>query len=178
MSTVVPDIVRSDEVTRANNKIEQKSRIFQEYVQLIAGSFMRIWPTVGNHTLSPTGEEYIEIVSGAIIRPGQTDSEISPNWLWPTDDQAITAWFDTACQYARAKAQKYGRSAVLYWRILPEIDVLRGEWKTYSRLLISGKPAIMPAKFDDDEMSFRFPNPNQQEARQCPTLTANTETTT
>ncbi len=79
---------------------------------------------------APTGELYFEIV------------EVPHK----SSEDAIKAWKRRAESGLPLKPMNSGWSVpddfTLYWRIRPEIDSLDGEWKVYSRLLISDLPEV------------------------------------
>jgi len=60
--------------------------------------------------------------------------------LHTTPEKAIAAWEKTACTYATRFDPLVGEQPyTLYWRIPPEIDQWEGQWKVYSRFLVSNK---------------------------------------
>jgi hypothetical protein len=69
-------------------------------------------------SIAPTGEEYIEIVTGVCFTP----------------EGAVQSWLASAKEVTQAK------SGNLYWRIRPELwNDGPTRWKVYSLLLVSGK---------------------------------------
>jgi hypothetical protein len=100
-----------------------------------------VYPLIGNHSLSATGEEYIEIVSGykTIARCGSLEDAIQI-WRW-----RLRHYIESM----PSNALHISSPTVLYWRMLPEIGkeksqhgiLTRDFWGIYSRLLISNKPA-------------------------------------
>lgn len=77
---------------------------------------------------APTGEDYVVITSGGTVTTAAT---------------AIAAWEEQFGTYAtRFDPLPDELPYVLYWRVPPEIDTFKGEWRVYSRCLISNKPRL------------------------------------
>lgn len=118
-----------------------------------------VWPEVGNYSIAPTGEPYVEICSGGYKPEGHPCLAVGTS-----EQSAVYLWLIAAEQYAK------GKSGTLYWRSLPEVDSYtyysegifasdaigrtdkeRNDfyrhvfWRAYSRFLISDKPVIRPA---------------------------------
>lgn len=100
-------------------------------------SQFHVYPVDGNHLLSATGEEYIEVVAGQI---GRAEGQSIP--AWPTAAEAVKA-------FEQSLAHFNGATGILYWRKRPEIERHEGQWKVYSRFLISDKPDKYPARMKD-----------------------------
>ena len=109
-----------------------------------------VHPVCGDRSLSPTGEEYTELMSGC-LKDIHNPLSLAP--LYRSEVSCIEALLDTLTKYASDK------SGVLYWRTPPEIDenvyklVAADEWmpkelkvwRGYARLLISDKPVVAAA---------------------------------
>lgn len=99
-------------------------------------------PLIGNHGLSATGEEYLEIVSGfkQIARCGSLEDAI---WIWRW---RLKHYIESLPSNTMLHISS---PTILYWRKLPEIGreksqngiITKDFWGIYSRLLISNKPA-------------------------------------
>ena len=125
----------------------------------VVDQFFLVGPK-GNDRLAPTGEEYIVICSGGI----KSDYDLTPA-LASTEALAVELWMRAVREYA---AQFDRTTCTLYWRIVPEMDkayflsvdedgkfefeeelrksFTRVTYRVYSRMLISDKPQIQPAK--------------------------------
>lgn len=97
--------------------------------------------------LAPTGEEYVELISGGIKKEGERSLILAD-----TPELAIRYWLNAVWDYAGLHGPDQERKT-LYWRILPEMDELLvrhpetpkeefSYWRIYSRLLITDKPPI------------------------------------
>lgn len=109
---------------------EEAQAKLDEACKVLEASFV-VYPVIGDNAISATGEEYAEVFTP----------------LADTPEEAVAAWKDVAISgYA------YDRKGTIYWRIRPEIDVgsrdttFEGQWKVYSRFLISDKPVIRAAR--------------------------------
>jgi hypothetical protein len=130
-----------------------------EAARSLVDSWFAIGPQ-GNHSKAPTGEYYIEIVSGGFRLYEAEHQPCGASCL--SEETAVDLWLQAVRDYAADK------SGTLYWRIPPEMGEVmllqvkdNGErftmardgfvikpyryYRVYSRLLISDKPQIMPA---------------------------------
>lgn len=116
-----------------------------------------VWPDLGNYHQAPTGEPYIQIVSGGSVE----EAERLPV-LCATPEIAVRLWLRAMVDYAGGR-----RGQTLYWRFHPELNdidclavgpdgssnldremramMTRKYYTVYSRLLVSDKPRIQPA---------------------------------
>jgi hypothetical protein len=128
----------------------------------------------GNNALAPTGEPYVEVVSGGVKAEGARTP-----LLCTSPELAVSHWFKGAIDYAMDQsmdyyldhpdsvfdADRYKRHGfTLYWRVVPELesyDIIGADclelskemraamtqtiYKVYSRFLVSNKPRIQPA---------------------------------
>jgi hypothetical protein len=99
---------------------------------------LTVYPILGDTSKGPTGERYIEVLSGYIRREEDRTSS-TPDYATP--QEAIAAWEEAARTYATRFDPVAGEVPwVLYWRIPPGVDHWEGRWKVYSRFLVSNKP--------------------------------------
>jgi hypothetical protein len=120
-------------------------------------SRFEVWHEIGDHSLSPTGEPYVEVCSGGVKGDAERIAAVGTS-----EAAAIKLWLQAANEYAD------GKTGTLYWRVVPEIDSInvtlegydsdhgltdelrdayykRKNWIAYSRFLISDKPRIRSA---------------------------------
>lgn len=103
-------------------------------VQDVERSAKSVHPEVGNYYLAPTGEPYIELCNG-YIRP-----EGAPAFRCGTAEEAIAAWRNGVLAYVSQ------RGGALYWRCRPVLDRYDNGYVVYSRLLVSHKRPVQPAR--------------------------------
>ncbi len=90
---------------------------------------------------APTGEPYVQVLSGLIRREEPHPTRTTRTPLFATPEEAIAAWEEQAMIYATRFDPLAGEEPyTLYWRIPPEIDQWENQWKVYSRFLVSNKP--------------------------------------
>jgi len=112
---------------------------------------------IGNYWQAPTGEPYVEVLSGG----AKTEGANCP-CLCASPELAIKFWLEAMREYAPPADRK-----TLYWRVPPEMSehailpvnpdgsftggkemramMTRKVYYVYSRVLVSDKPQIQPA---------------------------------
>ena len=130
---------------------------------------IKVHSEIGTGATAPTGEPYVSLVSGGI----KAEGERLPAYF-STPERAIVAWYDSALRYAQ-------HGNVLYWRELPSLESQQyapvdadGEfakdtdlrkmmtitvYTVYSRLLVSDKPIIQPARIEHEYAELGECNP-------------------
>ena len=126
-------------------------------------AMVTVCPERGNQALAPTGEPYIELLSGTTKEQGDR----FPAWC-ASPEIAIALWLRSIRDYVKAAPE----GSTLYWRVFPELGgrplfnidgitinqdgslacspegrrALTHEYfAVYSRLLVSNKPRIQAA---------------------------------
>ena len=95
---------------------------------------------IGNSSVSPTGEPYVEICSGGIRK----EYEEIPAWF-SFPKLAVEFWKRAVTEYTDGVVESENKT--IYWRVFPElcewpVISVRTLYSVYSRLLISSKPRI------------------------------------
>ena len=110
---------------------EAKKRLEAEFI---------VYPLVRHMSKAPTGEPYVQVLSGLIRREEPHPTRTTRTPLFATPEEAIAAWEEQAMIYATRFDPLAGEEPyTLYWRIPPEIDQWENQWKVYSRFLVSNK---------------------------------------
>lgn len=103
-----------------------------------------VHPTIGDQSVSPTGEPYVVVTTG-----GPRDEGDTSRCMATSEAAAIDLWHEAMVAYVS------GKGGTLYWRTVPVVDFFeyrpvsdedfsvigsRKLWLVYSRFLISEKP--------------------------------------
>lgn len=108
--------------------------------EILVESMLLSWLECGNFSQAPTGEPYLTVTSGGVKPEGE------PAYYYPEKKQAIETWFShfrSLCRLARS-------GSTIFWRRKPFLAEINGRFSVFSRFLISEKPVIQNADYNNN----------------------------
>jgi hypothetical protein len=108
--------------------------------EILKESKIQTWLECGNFSQAPTGEPYLTVTSGGVKPEGE------PAYYYPEKKQAIATWFECFKAFCQLSGSGYN----LYWRRKPFLAEIDGKFSVFSRFLISDKPVIQDADYNNN----------------------------
>lgn len=119
---------------------EHEYDFWPEIIDILNRNKIHQWLECGNFGQAPTGEPYLTLVSGGIKPEGE------PAYYYESKAHAIRSWmefFEALCRHAIP-------GSILYWRRKPFLAEIERKFSVFSRLLISDKPKIQEADYNNN----------------------------